>query len=139
MWQTWLFLILTVIFWGTAPILEKYGLRYTDEFSALFIRSIAIFFILLIVFSLKGRITSLFEVPPRALVVFTLSGLLAGLLGMWTYFKVLKINPSSKVVPLVATYPLITAILSLLFLRENVSWQRILGTILIIIGVLLVK
>ncbi len=58
---------------------------------------------------------------------------------MWTYFKVLKMGPSSKIVPLAATYPLVTAVLSVLILREEVSWQRIVGTGLIIIGIFLVK
>jgi uncharacterized membrane protein len=58
---------------------------------------------------------------------------------MWVYFKVLIINPASKVVPLASTYPLVTAISSIVLLREDLSWQRILGTSFIVIGVLLVK
>jgi len=139
MWQSWFFLILTVILWGTTPILEKTGLKGTDPFSALFIRSAAVFFILTLVFFATGRINSLYKIPPKALVLFSLSGILAGLLGMWTYFKVLQINPSSKIVPLAATYPLVTAILAVLILKEGFSWQKLLGTVLIVSGILLVK
>ena len=135
----WFFLFLTIICWGSAPILEKYGLREIDEFTALFIRSTVIFFILFFAFSITGKISTLSKISIKIIVIFALSGILAGLLGMWTYFKVLKLNPSSKIVPLAAVYPLITALLSIFFLKEEVSWQRILGTVLIILGVLLVK
>ncbi|UCC94754.1 MAG: EamA family transporter [Candidatus Omnitrophota bacterium] len=139
MWQTWLFLTLTALCWGIAPILEKYGLKDTDEFAAVAVRSFAIFFVLLAIFVFTGKMQTIFTFPLKKIIIFSLSGLLAGLLGMWTYFKALKMSPSSKIVPLVATYPLITVILSVFLLKEEVSWQRILGTILIILGVLLVK
>ncbi len=137
--QMWLFIILTIICWGSAPILEKYGLRDIDPISAVFIRSLAILCILLIVFSFNGRISVLWKTPLKTTLVFTLSGFLAGLAGMWTYFKALKMAPSSKIVPLVAIYPLMTAVLSVFILKEQFSWIRLLGTALIVIGVLLVK
>jgi transporter family protein len=135
----WIFIILTIICWGSAPILEKYGLRDIDPISAVFIRSVAILFMLIIIFSFNGRISVLWKTPPKTLIIFTASGFLAGLAGMWTYFKALRMAPSSKIVPLVAIYPLMTAILSVLILKEEFSWIRILGTVLIVVGVLLVK
>jgi len=135
----WIFIILTIICWGSAPILEKYGLRDIDPFSAVFIRSVAILFMLVIAFSFTGRINVLWKTPPKTILVFTISGFLAGLAGMWTYFKALKMAPSSKIVPLVAIYPLLTAILSVLILKEEFNWLRIMGTILIVIGIILVK
>ena len=121
MWQGWFFLALTVLFWGLTPILEKSGLKTTDEFSALFIRSSAIFFVLAIAFVSSGRIQSLSKIPLKTVIIFCVSGICAGLLGMWTYFKVLKMGPSSKIVPLAATYPLVTAMLSVLILKEGFS------------------
>ena len=121
------------------PILEKSGLKTVDPFSALFIRSTAIFILLLIVFSVSGKIKFVFKTPPKVALLFVVSGLLAGLLGMWTYFKALKINPASKIVPLAAIYPLVAAVLSIYLLGERITIARIIGTMLIIIGVLLVK
>ena len=135
----WIFILLTIICWGSAPILEKYGLRDIDPFSAVFVRSTAILFMLVVVFLLSGRMNVLWRTPPKTILVFTVSGFLAGLAGMWTYFKALKMAPSSKIVPLVAIYPLMTAVLSVFILKEEFSWPRILGTVLIVTGVLLVK
>lgn len=139
MWQTWILLILTITFWGITPILEKAGLKQIDAFTALFIRSIVIFGILLVAFTFSGKLSSLSKIPPKTILIFALSGIFAGLLGMWTYFKILKLNPSSKIVPLVATYPLVTSLLGVLILKEEVTWQRIAGTIFIVLGILLVK
>ena len=119
--------------------MEKSGLKTTDSFSAFFVRSAAVFFVLTVIFFVSGRINSLYKIPVKAWVLFSVSGILAGLVGMWTYFKVLQMNPSSKIVPLAATYPLVTAVLGVLILKEGFSWQRLLGTILIVSGILLVK
>jgi transporter family protein len=139
MGQGWIFLILTIFLWGLTPILEKSGLRETDVFSALFIRSMAVSLVLVAVFALSGRMGTLGKIHLKNIVLFSISGICAGLLAMWTYFKVLQGNPSSKIVPLAATYPLVTALLSIVILREQVSWQRIVGTVLIVVGILLVK
>jgi transporter family protein len=139
MGQAWIFLLITIICWGITPILEKFGLKNLDAFSGLFIRSAAVFFILLIAFIGSGKISSLSKVPLKTIIIFSITGILAGLVGMWTYFKVLKINPSSKIVPLAATYPLVTAILGVYILKEEFSWPRIVGTVLIVAGIFLVK
>ena len=139
MWQVLFFIFLTTLFWGVSPILEKYGLGLVDPITAVYIRSVVVFILLSAYYLSTRGISSLIAVSPKAVIAFTLSGLFAGLLGMWTYFKALQVSPSSKVVPLVATYPLITAILGVLILGEKFSWQRFLGTALIVLGVLLVK
>jgi len=139
MWQAWIFLILTVILWGTAPIIEKTGLKGADEFTAVFIRSTAIFLIIFVAFGLSGKFSSLAKIPLKTIAIISAGGICAGLLGVWTYFKVLKVTPASKIVPLAATYPLVTAILSVLILKEEFSWLRLVGTVLIVLGIFLVK
>jgi len=135
----WIFLLLTVLAWGTTPIIEKYALKNVSPLNGLFIRSMAVFFICLVFFIPTGRLKDIFNLSYREIFLFAISGILAGFLGMYFYFYILKINPSSKIVPLVATYPFVAVLLSMYFLREGISWQRIVGTILIVIGVLLVK
>jgi len=58
---------------------------------------------------------------------------------MLTYYSALKLDLSSRVVPLAATYPLVTSLWAYLFLGESLTPQRIIGTILIVVGILLVK
>jgi len=132
-------LLLTAIFWGSSPILEKTGLRTTTPLIALTIRSLGVTVILLITLLALGRIKELFSAGGKTVTIFVLSGVLAGLLGMWTYFGALKAGATSKIVPIAACYPLITALLSIIILKENVTAVRLMGTVLIIAGIWLVK
>ena len=132
-------LVITVLLWGSSPILERIGLAKIEPMTAVAIRSFAITIVLAMVMTLTGRIKDLIAVDIKGLLIFALSGVLSGLLGMWTYFEALKLQPASKIVPIAATYPLVTVLLSILILKEGVTLARILGTISIIMGIWLVK
>ncbi len=85
----------------------------------------------------KGR--ALIEIDGRSILLFGASGMMAGLLGMWTYYGALKMEATSKIVPIAACYPLVTALLSVLVLKEGITFHRVLGTALIVSGIWLVK
>jgi transporter family protein len=136
---SWIFLLLTVLAWGSTPVFEKYALKGVSPLDGLFVRSVGVFLVFLLFFIPSGRIRNVLAIPSKNLIFFVISGILAGFLGMYFYYQVLKINPSSKIVPLAATYPLVAAIMGILFLKEELSLPRIIGTILIILGVFLVK
>ncbi len=136
---TGLLLIITALLWGATPILEKLGLAKTDPLTAVSIRTISVAVILLVFLAVTGRIKEVMQVDARTVIIFVVSGLMAGVLGMLTYFGALKLEPTSKIVPIVAAYPLITVILSVLILKEGVTLLRLAGTILIILGIWLVK
>jgi uncharacterized membrane protein len=58
---------------------------------------------------------------------------------MWTYYYLLKTGMTSKIVPIAASYPFITAILSILILSEQVTFQRIIGIGFTIAGIILIQ
>ena len=137
--QLTVLLILTVICWGMTPVIEKMGLARVDPLTALTIRSLAIALILSVFILSTGRLKELSSVGAKTLLLFTVSGILAGLIGMLTYFGALKIADASRVVPIAASYPLVTLLFSVLLLKEGVSWPRALGTLLIVSGIWLIK
>jgi bacterial/archaeal transporter family protein len=132
-------LVITTILWGTAPIIEKTGLAKVDPLTGLTIRSSVVTVGLLVITFIMGRGKALMSVDGKGFFLFALSGLTAGLLAMWTYYSALKIGATSKVVPIAACYPLFTALLSALILREGVTLPRLAGTALIVSGIWLVK
>ena len=79
------------------------------------------------------------EVDGKSFLLFGASGMMAGLLGMWTYYTALKMEATSKIVPIAASYPLVTALLSFLILREGVTLPRVFGTALIVMGIWFVR
>ncbi len=132
-------LIITMLLWGTTPIMEKIGLREVDPLTGVLIRSLTVTIILLVIYLVKGRMHELVHVGLRNFSLFTASGVMAGLVGMWTYFYVLRQGMTSKIVPIAASYPLVTALLGIIILKEEVTMQRIIGILLTIIGIVLVK
>ncbi|MBL7069291.1 MAG: EamA family transporter [Candidatus Omnitrophica bacterium] len=136
---TVILLLLTALLWGSSPILEKIGLGKTDPLTAVTIRSLAVTVILLIFITVTGKIRDILSVDLKSVAIFSISGFLAGFLGMWTYFGALKLGATSKIVPIAAAYPLVTAILSVIILREGVTVVRLIGTLLIISGIWLVR
>jgi transporter family protein len=132
-------LLVTMVLWGSTPLIEKLGLKDVDPLMGIFIRSLVITVILFVFYLFSGRINELTKISVKNFSLFAASGIMAGLVGMWTYFYLLKGGMTSKIVPIAASYPLITAVLSILVLGEQVTLQRIIGIILTIIGIILVK
>ena len=127
---------LTILFWGITPIIEKIGLKSVEPLLALFIRTfsalIGIFLILLLSSSFNTSSLTFKNVG-----ILSLSGILGGFLGMFTYFSLLKAKNASQIVPLTSTYPLVATILAIIFLKEDLTLFKILGTIFIVVGIYL--
>ena len=134
-----LLLVVTTLLWGATPILEKIGLTKVDPVVGITIRGTVAAVGLLILTLLLGRGRALIEVDGKGFLLFGVSGLLAGALGMWAYYAALKMEATSKIVPISASYPLVTALLSVLILREGVTLPRVIGTALIVTGIWFVK
>ena len=132
-------LVITAILWGATPILEKIGLAKVDPLIGVTIRSTVVTVGLLIITLAMGKGKALMEVDTKGFFLFGASGVMAGLLAMWTYYTALKVGATSKIVPIAACYPLVTALLSVLILREGVTFSRVMGTALIVSGIWLVK
>jgi transporter family protein len=134
-----LLLIVTALLWGITPIIEKIGLAKIDPLVGVTIRSTIVTVGLFILTFILGKGKSLVQLDGRSILIFGASGLMAGLLGMWTYYSALKMEATSKIVPIAACYPLVTAFLSVIILKEGVTLPRLVGTALIVTGIWLVK
>jgi transporter family protein len=134
-----LLLIVTTLLWGLTPILEKMGLAKVDPLIGVTIRSAIVTAGLFLLIFLLGKGRALIELDGKSILLFGASGMMAGLFGMWTYYGALKMEATSKIVPIAACYPLVTTFLSVLVLKEGVTLHRIIGTALIVSGIWLVK
>jgi transporter family protein len=132
-------LVSTAVLWGATPILEKVGLAKLDPLIGVTLRSLIVTAGLLILTLVLGKGRDLLAVDGKSFLIFGASGMMAGLLGMLTYYTALKMEATSKIVPIAACYPLVTALLSVLILKEGLTLPRVIGTALIVSGVWLVK
>jgi len=125
--------------WGLAPIFEKLSLIRTSPFTALTIRFMFTTSIVVILSILTGNFKEITKVDPKSLLWICLGGLIGGIVGLLVYFVVLKENLTTRVIPLTATFPLFTAFYAYLFLKENITMLRLIGIILVVIGVVLIN
>lgn len=132
-------LIVTALLWGITPIIEKIGLAKVDPLAGVTIRSAIVTVGLFILTFLLGKGNSLIQLDGKSFLIFGASGVMAGILGMWTYYTALKMEATSKIVPIAACYPLVTAFLSVLILKEGVTLPRVIGTALVVTGIWLVR
>ncbi len=134
-----LYLFLTTLFWGMAAVFDKLALGKTNPLSGMLVRQLVLTGILLGIGMGTGHLVRAAALDGRSILFFGLSGVFGGAAGLWTYYQALRLGGASLVVPITATYPLITVLLSWLILEEGLTVPRILGTALIVLGVWLVK
>ncbi len=133
------FLFLTTLFWGVAAIFDKLALGKGAPLSGMMVRQFILTGILLLVGVGSGRLAGVLALEWRSALFFGLSGICGGIAGLWTYYHALRMGGPSLVVPITATYPLITALLSWAILQESLTIPRMIGTAFIVLGVWLVK
>jgi len=137
--QLMIFLFLTTLFWGLAAIFDKLALGKVDPLSGLMVRQFIVTGILFLTGIGSGRLGGVLTMEWRSVLFFGLSGICGGIAGLWTYYHALRLGGATLVVPITATYPLITALLSWAILQESLTIHRLIGTAFIVLGVWLVK
>jgi len=132
-----IFSLCTAVLWGVAPIFEKLGLVRISPLAAITIRNISITVILLVVVAIADGYREIVRADFKTLVFVIAGGIIAGILGMWSYFKAMKYWEASRVVPIVGAYPLFAFIFSIILLGEKITLQKTLGAALVVFGVFL--
>ena len=139
--KSFLFAILAAIIWGFAPALEKVGLRGAgmDPFLGVFIRTVPIAVFAMLGVLLMGRLGEVASIDFKSVLFVAAGGLVAGLFGQLAFYSALKSGEASVVVPVAATYPLVALIVSVVFLGEAFTIQKLAGIALVVGGVALLK
>ena len=132
--------VLSALIWGMAPIFEKIGLNSRiDPYLGVVVRTLPIALIGLTGLILMGRIDSLFQVDMKSAAFVAIGGLIAGFIGQVVFYSALKTGEVSVVVPVAATYPLVALIISVIFLGEAITWQKVTGIGLVVSGIVMLK
>lgn len=131
--------LLTSLIWGCVPLLEKAGLAKTNPLTGLFIRSAGVLIGAAIFFAIFRPFQEISQINAKTFLLFLTAGFLASFVGQITLYHALKIGNASQVVPLAATYPLVTFILSIIFLGEAITLPKIAGVLLVISGIFFLR
>jgi len=132
-WQLWL--VATVLCWGLWGFLAGMGLR-SNSWQQLLVwgipASAAIAAVMWAVFGDEAA----FGVKTLA---WASAIQLAGLVGMVFFYQALRVQQASVVVPISASYPAVTAVLSVLLGRERLQPLQAVGIVLVILGTIAVS
>jgi transporter family protein len=136
--KNFLLALLIALLSGTAAIFEKASLRDASPTTVFTLRSLYMTLCLGGFCLLAGDWRSLFQISGRTLLLIVIPATFA-LAFLSLYYSVLKQDLASRVIPIISGVPLVTVLLSVLFLGEPFSWKRLAGAVLIVVGVSLVK
>src|SRR5579885_2795049 len=118
--------LLVASIWGITPIFEKLSLIKASPLTVIILLA-------------TGRYREIASIDGRTLLWILLAGLLGGVVGLLIYFSVLKQDLTSRIVPIAATFPLFTALYAFIFLHEAISIQRLVGIVLVVVGLIFIN
>ena len=130
--------LLVAFIWGINPIMEKLSLVKATPLTVLTIRFIMTSIVLTIITLYQGKFYELNNLDSKTYYYIIIPAILAGV-GLYIYFIALGKGESSKVVPIIATFPLFTAIYAFLILKESITTPKIIGTFLIVSGLVILN
>jgi len=132
-----IFPFFTAILWGTTSFLFKIALLDINPILMSLLRS---FFasLFLWIFNLTRLKTRSFNLPKFHLFKIGLAGLIGDVLGISLYFFAISKAPLYIVLPLTATSPFWSALMSKIFLKEKITLTRILGIAGVVSGVIFI-
>ncbi|MDD3776065.1 MAG: EamA family transporter [Actinomycetota bacterium] len=135
----YLLALITMFFWGIAPVFGKLGLAKVSPYIALVFRSLVVTVILLIVILVRGELRQLAAIDLKSATFIGLEGIMASLLGHFAYYYALKLGETSRVVPITSAFPIVTLAVAAIFLTEKITMVKGAGAALIIAGLLLLR
>jgi transporter family protein len=135
MWLFWA--LLAAISAASVTVLTKAGLKNVDSSLAFALQSILIVSITWTVVSWQGTFSQIRQIENRTWMLLALAGVATTLSTLFS-FKALSLGKASYVTTVERSSLVIAVILSILFLKEKLTWQLIVGSVLIIGGAVLI-
>ena len=135
MWIIWA--ILASLTAATVIVLTKAGLKNVDSSLAFAIQAILILCITWSVVIAQGNTMMVKDIDKQGWIMLVLAGIATALSTLFSY-KALSMGPASMVVTIERTSLVFTLLLSVIFLKEKITWQLIAGAVLILSGAVLI-
>jgi len=118
-------------------VLTKLGLKNVDSSLAFAIQAVLILCITWGVVISQSSYTGLKDIDQKAWIVLIVAGIATTLSTLFSY-KALTMGPASFVTTVERTSLVFTIVLSVVFLKEKLSWQLVTGGVLILSGAILI-
>ncbi len=130
-WET--FALLSAFFAGLTAFLGKMGVMNINSNLATLIRTIVVLVMTGLIVGLRHQWQWPQGSAAKAWIFLVLSGIATGL--SWLcYYRALSLGPVSKVAAIDKLSVAFAIVLGVLFLGENLTWQTMVGAVLIVLG-----
>ncbi|MBS1501804.1 MAG: EamA family transporter [Bacteroidetes bacterium] len=133
MW--WIYALLSALFAALTAIFAKVGVTGVDSDLATAIRTVVILIIAWLIAFIKGSAENMGTLTRTNWIFLILSGCATGLSWIF-YFKALQLGRVSQVAPVDKLSVALAIVLSVIFLKEPLTWKSASGAVLIIAGTL---
>ena len=118
-------------------VLSKAGLKNIDSSLAFAVESVLIICISWAVVAAQGNLGEIANIDRRTWIYLIIAGIFTSLSSLFT-FRALKLGDASKVNPLERLSLVFVVIFAAFFLKERITWQVIMGVLLMIGGAVLI-
>jgi transporter family protein len=135
MWVLWA--VLAAISAALVIVLTKAGLKNVDSSLAFAIQAILIVMITWSVVLYQGNFSDWKEIEKNAWIFLLAAGVFTSLSTLFSY-KALSLGPASYVATIERSSFVIAIVLSVIFLKEKLTWQIVVGGAVMIGGALLI-
>lgn len=126
----------SAFFAGSTAVLAKCGIRRTDSTVATAVRTIVVLLMSVVMVMIVGSGSTITQISGKSWLFLVLSGLATG--ASWLcYFKALSRGDVNKVVPVDKSSTVLTMLLALIFLHEEISLPKCIGLAAIACGIFL--
>ena len=130
---------IAIFFWSTVASAFKIGLQYLDFIQFLFFASWTSLIILFGLSLIQNRLRSLRSFSVRDLVFSAIMGFLNPFTYYLVLFKAYELLPAQVAQPLNMIWPIVLVFLSVILLKQKISWKSFVTLFISFIGVYLIS
>ena len=132
-----IYALMAGLFWGITPLLLKKGMTHSSVSTATLVQQSVIVLTVFIVAVGQGKVLQL-DIPLRAVWSFMAAGVVGGSIGKIFYNKAIERVGASKAVSIKNSDPIISVLVLVLILGEEMTFPVAIGVALIVTGVLVI-
>lgn len=131
------FALLAAVTAGAVIVLTKAGLKDLDSSLAFAIQSILILLVAWLVITFQGNWKDMAKINGRVWLFLVAAGILTAASSLFSY-RALKLGEASYVIAIERLSLVFAVVFAVWFLKDRLTWQSILGIVLMMCGALLI-
>jgi transporter family protein len=128
-----------MVCWGLAPVFAKLGLSNVSPMAGLAIRTYISVSLLTTWVLCNGTWLEFKNISRQATWLIAIEAILATLVGDFAYYAALKYGQVTFVTIVMSCSPLVSMIAAVLFLNEEITLLKLLGSVFVVLGLGLVS